>query len=33
MPTELKGANALRKALKQFSPDLDKETRDEMVGF
>jgi hypothetical protein len=33
MPTELKGANALRKALKQFSPDLDKETRDEMIGF
>jgi hypothetical protein len=33
MPTELKGANALRKALKQFAPDLDKETRDEMVGF
>jgi hypothetical protein len=33
MPTELKGANALRKALKQFSPNLDKETRDEMVGF
>jgi hypothetical protein len=33
MPTELKGANELRKALKKFSPDLDKETRDEMVGF
>lgn len=33
MPTELKGAKALRKALKQFSPDLDKETRDEMIGF
>jgi hypothetical protein len=33
MPTELKGASALRKALKQFSPDLDKDTRDEMVGF
>jgi hypothetical protein len=33
MPTELKGASALRKALKQFSPDLDKEARDEMVGF
>lgn len=33
MPTELKGASALRKALKQFDPDLDKETRDEMVGF
>jgi len=33
MPTELKGASALRKALKQFSPDLDKEVRGEMVGF
>ena len=33
MPTELKGANELRKALKNFSPDLDKATRDEMVGF
>jgi hypothetical protein len=33
MPTELKGANALRKALRKFDPDLDKETRDEMVGF
>ena len=33
MPTELKGANAFRKALKQFSPDLDKELRDEMIGF
>jgi hypothetical protein len=33
MPTELKNANALRKALKQFDPDLDKETREEMVGF
>jgi len=33
MPTELKGANALRKALKKFDPDLDKATRDEMVGF
>ena len=33
MPTELKGATNLRKALKKFSPDLDKETRDEMVGF
>jgi len=33
MPTELKGANALRKALKQVSPDLDKEVRGEMVGF
>ena len=33
MPTELKGANDLRKALKKFSPDLDKETREQMVGF
>jgi hypothetical protein len=33
MPTELKGANALRKALKQFDPDLDKEVRGEMIGF
>lgn len=33
MPTELKGASQLRKALKEFSPDLDKETREEMVGF
>ena len=33
MPTELKGASDLRKALKKFSPDLDKETREQMVGF
>ena len=33
MPTELKGASELRRAMKRFSPDLDKETRDEMVGF
>lgn len=33
MPTELKGANELRKALNKFSPDLDKETREEMIGF
>lgn len=33
MPTELKGANALRKALRKFDPDLDKEVRGEMVGF
>lgn len=33
MPTELKGVNELRKALRKFSPDLDKETRDQMVGF
>jgi hypothetical protein len=33
MPTEVKGANALRKALKKFAPDLAKETRDELVGF
>jgi hypothetical protein len=33
MPTELKGVNQLRKALKKFAPDLAKETRDELVGF
>ena len=33
MPTELTGASELRRAMKKFSPDLDKETRDEMVGF
>ena len=33
MPTELKNANAFRKALKQFSPDLDNELRGELVGF
>lgn len=33
MPTEVKGANELRKALKKFAPDLAKETRDELVGF
>jgi hypothetical protein len=33
MPTELKGADSLRKALKKFEPELAKETRDEMVGF
>jgi len=33
MPTELRGANALRKALRKFDPDLDKEVRGEMVGF
>jgi hypothetical protein len=33
MPTEVKGANALLKALKKFAPDLAKETRDELVGF
>jgi len=33
MPTELKGASELRRAMKKFSPDLDKETREEMVGF
>ena len=33
MPTELQGANNLRKALKKFAPDLAKETRNEMVGF
>jgi hypothetical protein len=33
MPTELKGANKLRKALKKFAPDLAKETNAELVGF
>lgn len=33
MPTELRGANHLRKALKQYAPDLAKETREEMIGF
>jgi len=31
MPTELKGALALRKALKQFEPDLAKETSKELA--
>jgi hypothetical protein len=33
MPTELKGALALRKALKQFEPDLAKETTKEIGAF
>jgi len=33
MPTELKGANELRKALKKFAPELAKETNVELVGF
>ena len=30
MPTEIKGAIALRKALKNFAPDLAKETQKEL---
>lgn len=33
MPVEVKGAIALRKALKQFAPDLAKETRKELAGL
>jgi hypothetical protein len=33
MPTEVKGALALRKALKQFEPDLAKETSKEIASF
>jgi hypothetical protein len=33
MPTELKGALALRKALKQFEPDLAKETTKQIGSF
>jgi hypothetical protein len=33
MPTELKGALALRKALKQFEPDLAKETTKQISSF
>jgi hypothetical protein len=33
MPTELKGALALRKALKQFEPDLAKETTKQIASF
>jgi hypothetical protein len=33
MPTEVKGALALRKALKQFEPDLAKETTKEIAKF
>ena len=33
MPTEVKGAVALRKALRQFEPDLAKETTKEIASF
>jgi hypothetical protein len=33
MPTEIKGAIELRKALKQFAPDLAKETQKEIAGL
>jgi hypothetical protein len=33
MPTEVRGALALRKALKQFEPDLAKETSKELASF
>jgi hypothetical protein len=33
MPTEVKGGIALRKALKQFTPDLAKETQKEIAGL
>lgn len=33
MPTEVKGALALRKALRQFEPDLAKETSKELASF
>lgn len=33
MPTEVKGADKLRKALKQFEPDLAKETTKELGGL
>lgn len=33
MPTEVKGALALRKALKQFEPELAKETTKEIASF
>jgi hypothetical protein len=33
MRAELVGASDLRKALRNFSPDLDKEVRDEMISF
>jgi hypothetical protein len=33
MPTSVQGANNLRKALKQFTPDLAKETQKEIAGF
>jgi len=33
MPTEVKGGIALRKALRQFTPDLAKETQKEMANL
>ena len=33
MPTEVKGAVALRKALRQFAPELGKETQKEIASF
>ena len=33
MPTEVKGAIALRKALRQFAPELGKETQKEIASF
>ena len=33
MPTEVKGAIALRKALKQFAPELGKQTQKEIANF
>lgn len=33
MPTEVKGAVALRKALRQFAPELAKETQKEIASF
>jgi hypothetical protein len=33
MPTEVKGAVALRKALREFTPDLAKETQKEIAGI
>ena len=33
MPTEVKGALELRKALREFAPDLAKETRKEIAGI
>ena len=33
MRAELVGASDLRRALRNFSPDLDKEVRDEMISF
>ena len=33
MPTEVKGAVALRKALRKFTPDLAKETQKEIASF